>query len=290
MLVLDTRRPPFASLSARQAVRDALDLTRIAGSIEGSSQVPLGRAVAAESGFLQPDSRWAPEREIHSFSPERARTAFDRLGLPPLVLGAAVEDAVDQGLADQIAVALKRAGARARVRRLPRGQLPGALAAGRINGAIELIPALVSYDPDFLRAVFGSRSFPLNHAGYASAGFDRVAEEVAGAPDEQTRRDAVGRELEVLDREAPAIALLFSDVTFGYSRTVHDGWVFVEGKGPLDKLSFLGGTAQSEASLLDAGGGGDGGDGGLPVLGVIAAVLGAVALLLALLAIRRGPR
>ncbi|MDP8922737.1 MAG: hypothetical protein M3O34_07655, partial [Chloroflexota bacterium] len=106
--------------------------------------------------------------------------------------------------------------------------------------AVWSIPALASYDPDFLAPVFGARgSGVLNRSGYRSAAFDRLAAQVAAAPSPGTRRHAVAALLERLAHDAPAVPLLFSDGAFGYRSTSPVGWSFVMGSGILDKQSLL---------------------------------------------------
>ena len=142
--------------------------------------------------------------------------------------------------------------------------------------------ALASYDPDFLRPVFGSGRSPLNESGYASKRFDRIAAEVASAADEEARRGAVERELALL-KAAPAVALYFPDPSFGYLSAAHRDWVFVKGKGPLDKLSFLPQEVGPGPALTqEAGEQGQ----AFPLLGALAVALGAAALLLVAAALR----
>ncbi len=285
-LVLNLRRPPFENLAARQLVASALDLVQIASN--------AGPAAAAEQGDISPVSPWASGATLQRFDPSSARAAVTRLGLPLIHVLAAGNDPVRLQAGRQIVLALHRVGARAALTTVSSAALGRALGENgstpHFDAAIDSTSALASYDPDFLAATFGSnpRSAPLNFTGYRSQAFDALAQRVAAAPDQQSRRQAVGAELRLLAHDLPVIPLFFSQGTFAYRPAAYAGWTFVKGTGILDKRSFLAG--QPPLSVGSGGGagapGGSGSGSGVSVVDVASLVVLVIVLVLVGTAIR----
>ncbi|MGI9081859.1 MAG: ABC transporter substrate-binding protein [Thermoleophilaceae bacterium] len=278
-LLLNLRRPPFDNPAVRRAVALALDLDRIADGV--------GEVLPASTGYLHPESPWAPTpgRLLHRSDEAAARRELSRLGNPPFEVLTPENNPVRLDVGRQVVLALRRAGARATLVEVPRATLARALGGGdgsrpRFQAAITSIPALISYDPDFLRTFFGADA-RLNQTGYRSGAFDRVADRVAGASDRAVRRRAVAEEMRRLARDVPAIPLVFSEGAFAYRPSAYDGWVFVKGTGILDKRSFLGGRRGLARTLpeIDPPAGEDD---GLPISGF---GLAAAALLFAAIAL-----
>jgi peptide/nickel transport system substrate-binding protein len=240
-LVLNVRRAPFDSRAARRGVAAALDLGRIARAV--------APAVAADEGFVHPASRWSGGTTLQRFEPLAAAPALARLGGRNLRVLAADNDPTRLEAGRQVVLALRRAGVRATLVKLSRRRLDRATGTrgGRatFDAAIQSIPALASFDPDYLTRLFGSdpRAAPLNVGGYRSPAFDAAARRVASAAGVAARRRAASAELALLASEVPAIPLVFSTGTFAYRAAVYDGWVFMKGNGILDKRSFLASAA-----------------------------------------------
>ncbi|MGH2841806.1 MAG: ABC transporter substrate-binding protein, partial [Solirubrobacteraceae bacterium] len=235
-LVLNLREPPFNRAPARQAVAGALDPASIARSV--------APAVAADHGFLHPESRWSASGNVPTVG-AGAKSLPTALGAATVRVLAPRTDPVRREAGRRVVLALREAGARATLVGLSRSRLERAVGAEgtrpTFEAAIQTIPSLVSYDPDYLTQLFGSvaRRGPLNVSGYSSARFDALARQVASARDPATRRRATRAELELLARDLPAIPLFFSQGTFAYRPAIYNGWVFVKGTGILDKRSFL---------------------------------------------------
>ena len=290
-LQLNLRRPPFGAAAARRAVASALDLERILRHV--------GPGVTADRGYIHPASRWAPRAILHRFDAGGARRALRRLHLRPIAVLAARNDQPRLEGARQVVLALRRAGAEARLVTLSPERLGRAIGedGGRpsFEAAVTSTPPLASFDPDYLRLVFGGRGrreAPLNHTGYRSARFERLADQVAGAPTRAARRRAIGRELRLLARDVPAVPLFFSEGTFAYRPAVYDGWLYMKGAGILDKRSFLPGSSSTRRAGVEASEPEGSADSGafLDVLRIVALVALAGALALAawaLLARRR---
>jgi peptide/nickel transport system substrate-binding protein len=292
-LTLNVRRAPFDRPQVRRAVAAALDVGRIARR--------AAPAVAADSGFVHPASRWSAGERLQRFDPLSARPVLARLGRPLRVL-APTNDPVRLEAGRQVVLALQQAGADATLVRLSRARLDRATGATGVpadfDAAIQTVPALVSYDPDYLTRLFGSdrRVAPLNIGGYTSERFDALARAVASAPDLAQRRRATAAELRLLARDVPAVPLFFSQGTFAYRSAVYDGWTFVKGAGILDKRSFLPGAAAAapvrEPQPADSGAETEDSGSGLSLLDVISLMVLAVvcALIVAALVTRRRGR
>ncbi|HVM36582.1 MAG TPA: ABC transporter substrate-binding protein [Actinomycetota bacterium] len=236
-LVFNLRRPPFDDAEVRRAVSAALDLRGIARA--------AGGAVPAEFGLAHPESPWATQEPLHRFDRSAARGTLTALDLPTLEVLAPDNDPVRTEAGRRVVLALRAAGAEARLETVARDELATALGEDSGRSEFELAlwssPPLVSYDPDFLATMFGSdpEGAPLNVTGYASDRFDRLARRVATTTDPDARRAAVADELRLLAHDAPVVPLLFARGIFAYNPRAYDSWTFVDGAGILDKLSFI---------------------------------------------------
>jgi peptide/nickel transport system substrate-binding protein len=251
-LVLNVRRPPFDRPATRRAVAQAIDLGRIIKNV--------GPGAAAEQGYVHPDSTWAPRTRLHQVDVPAARRVFEAADLPTIRVLAPNNDPVRREAGRQVALALRRAGAKAEMVEVSRARLGHAIgedgSPANFDAAITTTPPLASDDPDFLRRVFGSdpRNAPLNFSGYRSPEFETLAGRVASAPTRRARRSAVTSELRLLATDAPEVPLFFSEGRFAYRPAIHDGWVFVKGAGIFDKRSFLAGGPSSSSPPESQGG------------------------------------
>ena len=248
-LLLNLRRPPFDRVAARRAVSSSLELGRMVRNV--------GPGEPAEQGYVHPDSAWAPRTPLHRYDDAAARRAFGTLDLPPIRVLAPDNDPVRLEAGRQVALAIRRGGGQAEMVEVSREQLGRAIgedgSTPDFDAAIVSTPPLASYDPDFLRRIFGSgeREAPLNYAGYRSPAFEALAARVTSAPTRRARRAAVLEELRLLSRDLPSIPLFFSEGRFAYRPAIHDGWVYVKGSGIFDKRSFLSGSSPTSAQLVE---------------------------------------
>jgi len=244
MLLFDVAGRPFNRLVARRAVSRALDLELIAGNATRAAGAP----VPADRGLLHPKSPWASSDVRHRYAPQAARLAFAEQGIGAFTVIAPRNDPVRLAAGERVVRALRDTGARARLRKLAPRAFDTALgrrgARATFDVAVVGIPTLASYDPSFLRAIFGDpRTASLNDGRFRSAGFDRLAERAASVDSARERREIVGEELALLARELPAVPLLFGGGTFAYRPRAYNRWVSIKGTGILDKRSFLRGAA-----------------------------------------------
>lgn len=282
-LVFNVRRPPFDRAEVRRAVAKALDLVRIARLV--------GDAVPANRGYLHPDSPWASAQDLHVFDEAGARRELAGLGVPPLEILAPDNDPVKLDAAREVALALERVGQRATARTVTRDELSRAVGEDgpppSFQAAIRVVPPLASYDPDFLRRVFGSgpSESSLNEAGYVSTGFDALSDRIATTSDPAARSAVVRETLRLLAADAPVVPLLFSNGAYTFRPAIYDGWVFVKGSGIVDKRSFVEPRIRAANPVLPVG---DPTKGGRGPLGFIAIALAVVALTMLVFGLLRG--
>lgn len=238
VLMFNLRQAPFDRPEVRRAISGALDLRRVSRAV--------GTAVAADRGYLHPASPWASKTVLHKTKEvAAARAEMAKLGLPPIEVLAADNDPVKLEAGRQVALALERAGAKATSRGVPRDELSRAVGeeGGQptFGAAIWTSPPLASYDPDFLRRLFGSApgDATFNYPGYRNPAFDDLTQRIATTVDPVARRAATSEALRVLAGDLPVVPLFFSTGTFTYRPAIYDGWVFVKGTGILDKRSFV---------------------------------------------------
>ena len=248
MLAFNLHRPPFNRLAARRAVARALDLEKIGGATSGP-----GAMAPAQRGAVHPQSEWAPERDLATSDPEGAQIAFLEQGFRPFTVLASDADGVRLEAAKRVVEQLRRAGARAQLLEVSPEDFQRALGRGGrtalFEAAVVALPVNASYDPSYLRTVFGPpEEAALNDMGYRSARFDRLDERVSAASTEGARKRAVDAELRQIAEDLPAVPLFFGGTTFAYRRFGYAGWLGVRGVGLLDKRSFLRGPRTAAAS------------------------------------------
>jgi ABC-type transport system substrate-binding protein len=243
-LTLNVRRPPFDNPAARAAVAKALDLDRMA--------LEIGDAVPADRGYLHPKSPWAPSVALHITDVAAATDALAALRLPTIDVLATSTDPVKREAARQVALALQRSGQQAVARQLSPEDLSRAVSGDQptFTAAIESVPPLASYDPDFLRHVFsGTGAEGLDHSGYQNPAFDALTEQISTTVEPGARRAAVDGALRLLEGDAPVVPLVFVNGTFAVRPSVFNGWVYIKGTGILDKRSFV---EPSQVRAIDA--------------------------------------
>ena len=264
VLMLNLRSQPFDRPEVRRAAADAIDVTALTRAVAATA--PGLEVEPADRGYVSPDSPWAAETRLRRADPEAARLAFAEQGVGAITVLAPSAGPVAREAGRQVVIALQNAGALARLKIVSPAQL--ARAVGQDGGtpdfqaAIWPSPALASYDPSFLRPLFGSGE-QLDYTGYASPAFDRQLDRLSSAETEAARKEAARAALRRLARDLPVLPLLYAPAAFAYRPGAHDGWLFVRGSGILDKRSFLPNRAapppQAVASSpVDVAAGGEG--------------------------------
>jgi len=234
VLMLNLRQPPFDNVAIRQTLAASLDLDRIAQQI--------GLATPAKRGYLHPASRFAPAADLGSGGGRPPPAALSGQTIEVL---APNNDPVKLEAGRQSVLALKRAGATSNLKKLSRDELSRAVGEDgsppQFQAAIWSSSPLASYEPDFLRRVFGSDpvNATFNYAGYKSPAFDALADRISTTTDRQLRQDSITQALDLISKEAPVIPLFFSQGAFAFRKSRYNHWVYVKGSGILDKQSFI---------------------------------------------------
>jgi peptide/nickel transport system substrate-binding protein len=242
-LMFNLREAPFDSKKARQAVSAALDLERITDNAAGIDRLTF----PADRGYVHPMSGAATQNKLHRFDPEFARAELAELDLPPITVLAPAKDPFRSEAGRQVVLALERAGVDVELELVPFDELATAVGAAgdkgspRFEAAIWSISPLPSSSADTLRQVFGSdeRQAPLNYMGYSSEEFDRLAELTSKETNPEERFARIREEIELLARDLPVVPLFYPEGAFVVNPSIYEGWQYVEGKGILDKRSFL---------------------------------------------------
>lgn len=237
VLLFNLRSAPFDRPEVRRAVAGSVDLGRIARA--------EGGAVAADHGYLHPESPFSSPDVLHAIDRATARPVLRSLTAPVIVL-APDNDPAKVEAGRLVAQAVIGAGGAAEVKAVPKADYERAIGenggAPSFQAAIWTTPPLASYDPAILGRLFGSgpASAALNLAGYHSDAFDELARRVATTADPASRKAATREALGLLAADDPVLPLYFAGGAFAYRPAVYDGWVFVKGSGILDKRSFAG--------------------------------------------------
>ena len=235
-LIFNLASPPFDQADVRRAVARSLDVPRI--------RRVIGRAVDADHGYLHPRSAWATALIVSDFNERATRADLTRLDVGPVQIITPGDDLVQLEAARQVEFALKRAGVAAMSQRVSEGEYLRAVGAGgsppTFTLAIGRIPALASFDPSFLSAVFVSDPLvaPLNYSGYKSDAFDGIARRIVSEPDVNARRAAVEEGLRLLSADVPVVPLFFSNSVFASRTAIFKDWVIARGTAAIDKRSF----------------------------------------------------
>lgn len=238
-VTFNTRARPFADRAVRRAVRDALDLDQIARGV-GGDVIPAARGMVHPRAPLA-GAPASPAR------PDLARVAIAELAVGPLVVLVADGDPLRIAVARQVVAALRRAGVRCELRTVWARRLDDAMRSGGFQLAVTAIPALVSRDPLFLRALF-SGAGGLSRTGYASEALDRALADLAEASTQRERRAAARDALAVVERDVPLVPLMFPRAAYPYRAGVYDGWLPTLAGDLLDRASFVGDRGATDAS------------------------------------------
>ena len=261
VLQFNTTRPPWNQTVVRQAVALAIDTRLLVDTLL------LGFGTPGSPGWFHPGSPHHDPAVTSQADPSRARTMLDRAGyvdgdrdgvreaggvpMAPVLLVQA-NNPTRVRAAELIAAAVKAIGIDARVR---------AQEAGSVTGTVW--PDLdVTRGRDYDWTMFGWAAPQLvdplrvvslvdsdvrygtnNIGGYESPEADALAARLRGTLDLTVQRDLLRQLERVIARDRPFVTLWYPDLTYAYDPAAYDGWVFQQGQGLFNRLSFVrGGT------------------------------------------------
>jgi peptide/nickel transport system substrate-binding protein len=78
-----------------------------------------------------------------------------------------------------------------------------------------------------------------NIGGFKSAAFDKLADQLEGTYDPEQRKQIIDKMQEQVASEYPIVPLYYAEVINAYNSAKYSGWVFQDGKGIINKLSFV---------------------------------------------------
>ncbi len=257
LLQFNTERAPWNQTVVRQAVALAIDTRQLVDTLL------LGFGTPGSPGWLHPMSPHHDPAVTSRADPARARAMLDQAGyvdrngdgvreaggapMAPVLLVQA-NNPTRVRAAELIAAAVKGIGIDARVR---------ALEAGSVTDKVW--PDFdVTRPRDYDWTMFGW-SAPLlvdplrivslvdsdvrygtnNIGGYRSAEADALAARLRATLDLAVQRDLLRQLERVIARDRPFVMLWYPDLTYAYNPAAYDGWVFQQGHGLFNRLSFV---------------------------------------------------
>lgn len=256
ILQFNTEHPLLDDARVRRAIGHAIDVDELV------EVVLLGFGTPGTAGYAHPDSPLAVDPIEHEFDPDRARELLDEAGFTggdddgrtrdgaPLSL-TLIGDAADPirvRSAELIRDMLAEVGVEVTVETMERASV-----TDRVWPDFD-----VSQGRDFDMAMFGwsppvmldpSRLGSLVHSdpsigsinigGLESEELDSLVDEFNAATDPDERDELSQQIQEGIAEERPFVTLFYPDLIYAYDPEVYDDWVFQDGQGIIQKLSFI---------------------------------------------------
>jgi len=303
-VTMNASKAPFDQTKFRQAVGFAIDVDGLV------AQVLAGVGTPGSPGFVHPDSPFYKRGLRHQFDLARANALLDDLGYKEkdadgtrrtadgrkldFSILANSANPIEVRTAEVLGSMLAKAGIKASVT-----ALTGSAKAARTGGFGGQTPdrdfdfnmsgatAPVQDDPDRLRTLLESwspTSPNLNSGKWSNPQFDTVLASQGSELDQAKRIPLLAQMQDIIATERPNVTLYYRNGGYAYRSAAYPDWVYVKGKGIIDKVSFVapaagqGATGSTEVAGGDPGGGSDDSGGGsgtaLVVLGVGAVLIG----------------
>lgn len=256
LLQFNVEHPPLDQPAVRQAIGYAIDVDELV------DVVLLGFGTPGTQGFAHPDSPLAVDPIPHVHDPDRARSLLDEAGLQedadgrrtfegePVTLSL-IADAADPiriRSAEIVSEMLDAVGITVTVEPMERTSV-----TDRVWPEFD-----VSQGRDFQLAMFGwsppvmldpfrlgslvhsdfSRG-SINIGGLRSDELDALVDEFDAETDPDRRNELMQAIQEGIAEERPFVTLFYADLIFAYRPDVYDQWVFQDGQGIIQKLSFI---------------------------------------------------
>lgn len=98
----------------------------------------------------------------------------------------------------------------------------------------------------------GTDKGTLNIGAYNSSEFDTLANQLEEEFDPKKRKEIIFKMQEIVSEDYPFIPLYYPEIVVAYNKDSYDGWRFIDGKGIINKLSFIS-FAEEEAVKEVAG-------------------------------------
>jgi len=257
VLQFNTGRAPWNQMEVRQAVALAIDTRQLVDTLL------LGFGTPGSPGWLHTGSPHHDPAVMAPADPARARAMLDRAGyvdrdgdgvreaggvpMAPVLLVQA-NNPTRVRAAELIAAAVKGIGIDARVRALEAGSVTDKVwpdfdvTRGRdYDWTMFGWAAPLLVDPLRIVSLVDSdvRYGTNNIGGYESAEADALATRLRGTLDLAVQRDLLRQLERLIARDRPFVVLWYPDLTYVYNPAAYDGWVFQQGQGLFNRLSFV---------------------------------------------------
>lgn len=256
LLQFNTEAPLLEDSRVRQAIGYAIDVEEL---IE---VVLLGHGTAGTQGFAHPDSPMAVDPIEHVYDPERAAELLDSAGYDEgpdgtrsfegqnaqLTLITDAADPMRVRSAELIRDMLDEVGITVTVETMEREAVTDRVWPGfDVSAGRDFQMAMFGWSPPVMLdpSRVGSlvHSDPtrgsINIGGFRSPELDAVVDEFAIATDPERREQLLQEIQEGIAEERPFVTLFYPDIIHAYRPNVYDDWVFQDGQGIIQKLSFI---------------------------------------------------
>ena len=257
MLNYDTTKFPFDRVEVRQAVSLAVDRQDLADTVY------LGGATPGSSGWIHPNSPFFNSAVVTKTDVDAAKALLDGINATdtdgdgireldgqPLSMEMLTpsNDSLRLRVAELVREMLLQIGIDAKVASVEQATWEAKIwpdfdvSKGRdyqlgvwgwsapVQADTGQIAQLVHSDP-----AVGS----INLTGFSDAETDQLAEELGITGDPARRQEIINRLQEIIATELPFVMLLYPDGAYAYRPDVYDGWIFITGRGIMDKISLL---------------------------------------------------
>lgn len=301
-LTFNVARPPFDDVRLRQAIANAIDADGLV------SQVLQGVGVAGSPGYVHPDNPFYKKGLRHEFDLAKANATLDQIGYRSkdgdgirksdagkrldFEILAASTSPIEVRTAEVIGTMLAKAGIKTSVT-----ALTGAAKATRTGGFGGQTPdrdfdmqmtgltAPAQDDPDRLRTALETWSAAapnLNSGKWSNPQFDALLLAESRELDAAKRGALIGQMQDIIATDRPNVVLYYRNGGYGVRTAAYANWVYVRGKGVVDKVSFVtpensaGATNTTAAGAASSTSKSDGSGGGrvAAIVLVVAAVVG----------------
>ncbi|HEX6073933.1 MAG TPA: ABC transporter substrate-binding protein [Micromonosporaceae bacterium] len=256
LLAFNNARKPFDNPEVRRAIAQAIDVDKIIET------VLRGRAERGNPGFWHPDAPGADPALGHVYDVAGAKEALDAAGATPGGDGIQVLDGKPLNftllvysvsperirVAELIRDMLKQVGIGVTVNSLDADSVdakvwPGYdVTKGRdYDMAMWGWSAPVMLDTTMLPAVVDSDTTlgRLNITGTKDPQLDQLADRLRAATTLEERHTLLGDMQRRLAEIVPFVTLYYPDGAYAYRQDVFDGWVYQDGAGILNKMSYV---------------------------------------------------
>lgn len=256
LLAFNNARTPFDKPEVRAAISTAINTQTLVDT------VLRGRGLPGSPGFWHPEAPGADTTLTHQYDPQRAAALLEEVGArtgpngirvldgKPMNYTLLVQSSSPQRIrsAELIRDMLKEVGVGVDVRSMDSDSVdakvwPGLdVANGRdYDMTMWGWSAPVMLDRTSLANILDSDTSlgRLNITGTSEPDIDRLTGELRAGITDEARQATLGELQSVVAEKAPFVTLYYPENTYGYRQDIYAGWVYQDGQGLFNKMSFV---------------------------------------------------